>query len=175
MPPSKSLTPIKCSEGVKGKSKYLTDYSGFKAGDDCSSPQHKYHGKCRFYPDEEQGSAVWLASLMFRTNVEAINTFCRDNVKSESVKHLKHAPTIHNLKCGRRSIWDIAKESDDLSNRSQTIFEDLEVEVVMETARRIVVAIDLSTSMSLADRFVNVVKAASKFLQSAAIGTYIVR
>ena len=39
MPPSKSLTPIKCSAGVKGKSKYLTDYSGFKAGDECNSPQ----------------------------------------------------------------------------------------------------------------------------------------
>ena len=53
-------------------------------------------------------------------------------------------------------------ESTDLANRSQTIFEDIEVEVVKETTRRIVVAIDLSTSMSLSDRFVNVIKAASQ-------------
>ena len=59
--------------------------------------------------------------------------------------HLKHAPTIHNLKCGKRSIWDVASKSPDLANRSSTIFEDLETEVVMETARRIVVAIDLSS------------------------------
>ena len=110
---------------------------------------------------------------MFLFIVEAINTFCRDNVQSESMKHLKHAPTIHNLKCGRKSIWEVAKNSADLRNRSQTMFEDMEVEVVMETARRIVVAIDLSSSMSLGGRFVNVIKAASKFLQSASIGTYI--
>ena len=73
MPPSKSLTPIKCSVGVKGKSKYLTDYSGFKAGDECTSTQHKYHGKCRFYPDEDQGDTVWLASLMFRTRFQKIS------------------------------------------------------------------------------------------------------
>jgi hypothetical protein len=42
-----------------------------------------------------------------------------------------------------------------------------------QTFLRIVVAIDLSTSMSIADRFVNVVKSASTFLQSASIGTYI--
>ena len=69
----------------------------------------------------------------------------------DAMVHLKHAPTIHNLKCGKRSIWDVASKSPDLANRTSTIFENLETEVVMETARRIVVAIDLSRNGSLID------------------------
>lgn len=135
MPPAESLTPIKCSQGVKGDVRYIVDYAGFKIGDKCVSPQHKYHGKCRFYPKSHEDDGNWLGSLMYRTSVPSINTFCRD-AESPSLRHLRHAPTIHNLKCGKRSIWDVAKNSDDLKNRTNSVeLKEIEAELVLETAR----------------------------------------
>ena len=74
----------------------------------------------------------------------------------------------------KRSIWDVAKNSDDLKNRTNSVeLKEIEAELVLETARRIVVAIDLSSSMKIGNRFRSVMQAASIFLQSAAIGTHI--
>ena len=72
---------------------------------------------------------------MYRTSVPSINTFCRDS-ESPSLRHLRHAPTIHNLKCGKRSIWDVAKNSEDLKNRTNSVeLKEIEAELVLETAR----------------------------------------
>lgn len=175
-PVSEQLTPIKCAYGLEGDIKYIDDYEGFRAGELCTNKQHQFHGKCRFYPKDSNDvmGQRWLGSLMYRTSVPSINTYCRD-IESPKLKHLRHAPTIHNLKCSKRSVWDVATSSEDLVNRTvaDTQFEETQIEVMIETARRIVVAIDLSTSMSKGNRFTSVMQAASIFLQSAAIDTWI--
>ncbi|CAG5096960.1 Oidioi.mRNA.OKI2018_I69.XSR.g14865.t1.cds [Oikopleura dioica] len=178
------IIPAKCSRGLIGTHVYKANFDAenTKAGDICEEASHKYHGKCHFIPNSDQTpaegtKAPWIGSFMYSTAVKDINTFCRDST-NDALGHEWRPNTIHNKECDKKSVWEVITNSPDFQQFTDSVdLGELKINIVRDTARRIVLAIDMSTSMQLPgqtyDRYFAVRKAAVQFLETVSLGTYI--
>ncbi|XP_077547790.1 calcium-activated chloride channel regulator 3A-1-like [Haemaphysalis longicornis] len=109
------------------------------------------------------------SSIMFMPYMENVNQFCDDQKGSR--QHNPDAPNKQNILCKQRSTWEVISRHADFQNLpmpdpSKTIqvtFE--EVQQKDDLAQRVVLVLDVSTSMNINNRLEFLKEAATRYVQ----------
>ncbi|CAN7976458.1 unnamed protein product, partial [Ixodes persulcatus] len=107
------------------------------------------------------------SSIMFMPYIPGVSQFCDDSNR----KHNIFAPSKHNHICQRRSTWDVISNNADFQNlggqvpETQVQVKFQEVQQRNDSLGKVVMALDISTSMRDYDRLVRLKSAATHFVR----------
>ncbi|XP_005385416.1 PREDICTED: calcium-activated chloride channel regulator 4 [Chinchilla lanigera] len=156
---SKKIEATRCSTGISGTNSVYQCQAGSCVTRRCrmDSTTKLYEKDCQFFPDKDQ---VEKASIMFMQSIDSVVEFCNEK------NHNQEAPSLQNLKCNFRSIWEIIRESEDFSRAlpmtgppSPPVFSLLRI-----SERIVCLVLDKSGSMGGYNRLNRMNQAAKHFL-----------
>ncbi|XP_077865923.1 LOW QUALITY PROTEIN: calcium-activated chloride channel regulator 4-like [Saccoglossus kowalevskii] len=103
----------KCSGAITGETWYYNTTVYPYHWRDCEVDENTgvYEDGCMFIIDANQTAT---SSLMYIRDFEGIDYFC-DNLSDVNSLHNHEAPTLHNSRCGRRSVWEVLRQSEDFA------------------------------------------------------------
>nr|CAB3231498.1 calcium-activated chloride channel regulator 4-like [Phallusia mammillata] len=124
---------------------------------------------CIFIPFENQKDGVHSSIMSFQYHNDLF-TFDHDDESDPQNLHDKDAPNEHNLLCNQRSEWGVISSSEDFAGDNNPANDAvLDVtpyfNIVQPLPYRIVLAFDISSSMSDKHQFSNMKNAASMFIK----------
>lgn len=156
-----SLEATRCSTDITGTNKVKECQSGRCVTRACGrdSKTGLYEPKCEFIPDKLQTAR---ASIMFMQNLNSVVEFCTEK------NHNTEAPNRQNIMCGRRSTWDVIKESADFQNAppmTETEAPPPPTFSLLQSRWQVVcLVLDKSGSMDSEDRLIRMNQAAELYL-----------
>lgn len=62
---------------------------------------------------DEVSSGQKQASLMYKPFLADLNEFCDNTPENANTLHNRLAPTVQNMECGRKSVWEVMRSHDD--------------------------------------------------------------
>uniref|UniRef100_F6SEY1 VWFA domain-containing protein n=1 Tax=Ciona intestinalis TaxID=7719 RepID=F6SEY1_CIOIN len=145
----------------------------------CNEKQRLFDNSCVFVPSKQPQEKTY-ASLLYRADLPYVNDFCDngDDVTPE-MKHDEEAPTVHNLHCKGRSIWAVIREHPDFKDGNNPPMESDEPPALPNFTllkgfdRRIVLVLDISTSMENYGRMGLMRQAVSNFIDTVPMNTWV--
>ncbi|XP_078481065.1 uncharacterized protein LOC100182654 [Ciona intestinalis] len=170
----RSVKPTICSSVIPGD---VVNQSSPRSP--CSEEQRLFDNTCVFVPSKQPQEKSY-ASLLYRADLPYVNDFCDngDDVAPE-MKHGEEAPTVHNLHCKGRSIWAIIREHPDFKDGNNPPIESDDppappnFTLLKGFDRRIVLVLDISTSMQNYGRMGLMRQAVSNFIDTVPMNTWI--
>jgi calcium-activated chloride channel regulator 4 len=128
-----------------------------RTGEPCSINSNGYPElACRYIDDRE--ATGYTGSLMYKQFLPRITSFCEkeSNGVSQANAHNPDAPNLQNVRCDRKSVWEVMLEHQDFAalkeeNDVRTPRADDElvpsVKLVKKRSIRLVLVLDISGSM----------------------------
>ncbi|KAL8558268.1 hypothetical protein ACOMHN_053653 [Nucella lapillus] len=112
------------------------------------------------------------ASIMDHVSIRPISKFCDDQA-SNSTRHNYDSPSRHNRLCGHRSTWDVISSSQDFAQGANPSREGVDTAPVFtvvqaQATRRVLLALDTSSSMAEDHKLTRMKQAVATFVQHAA-------
>lgn len=163
--------PVMYCEFGMVRASTCSDRIKFRAYTDSGEPCRIYKGcrvsskcKARFIADTKDPVT---SSIMFMPYLEGVSEFCDDAEK----EHNAFAPNKHNHLCNRRSTWKVISGNEDFQNlppsdtKKSITVNFREVQKREGTLGRVILALDVSGSMSANDRINQLRVAATHFVQ----------
>nr|XP_018672742.1 uncharacterized protein LOC100182654 [Ciona intestinalis] len=170
----RSVKPTICSSVIPGD---VVNQSSPRSP--CNEKQRLFDNSCVFVPSKQPQEKTY-ASLLYRADLPYVNDFCDngDDVTPE-MKHDEEAPTVHNLHCKGRSIWAVIREHPDFKDGNNPPMESDEPPALPNFTllkgfdRRIVLVLDISTSMENYGRMGLMRQAVSNFIDTVPMNTWV--
>ncbi|KAM5256400.1 calcium-activated chloride channel regulator 4-like [Ctenodactylus gundi] len=157
---SKKIEATRCSSRISGVNKFYRCQGGSCVTRNCrtNSTTKLYETGCQFFPDKVQTEK---ASIMFMQSIDSVTQFCSEE------NHNYEAPSLQNLKCNYRSIWDIMRKSEDIINTTAlaTPPPSPAFSLLQISGRTVCLVLDKSGSMQGESRLERMNQAAKYFLQ----------
>uniref|UniRef100_A0A2K6FA41 Chloride channel accessory 4 n=1 Tax=Propithecus coquereli TaxID=379532 RepID=A0A2K6FA41_PROCO len=156
---SKKIEATRCTSGISGTNSVYTCQGGSCYTRTCrtNSTTKLYEKDCQFFPNKVQTEK---ASIMFMQSIDSVSEFCNEK------NHNQEAPSLQNIKCNFRSIWEVISNSEDFKNTTPLVappsppaFSLLQI-----SQRTVCLVLDKSGSMGNYDRLNRMNQAAKYFL-----------
>ncbi|XP_076812313.1 uncharacterized protein LOC143459166 isoform X2 [Clavelina lepadiformis] len=168
-----SIRPTICSSTIPGKNANISSQT-----DSCDLEKIFQDATCRFKPSKGSLNQTY-ASLLYRTDLQYVDEFCDDHESvSNNFAHDNEAPTKHNLHCRGRSAWSVIRNHPDFADGNNPPMLDSQpptttFTIVQDLDRRVVLVLDVSSSMSLNGRLELMQQAVSHYIDTVSLNTWV--